>query len=63
MGNVLKKYHDFAKTNGGLQALVKIAVKTCITSTNVTTLPDSQDNIQKLKEAIKELIPGLPIPD
>ena len=63
MGFILKKYHDFAKSYGGIQVLVKIAVKTCITSNNVTTLPDSKENIDKLKNVIRELMPEGPLPE
>jgi hypothetical protein len=55
MGAQLVKLFEFAKTKGGLQAQMRLAMKTGITSAKAAEVPDSPGDVAKVKAAIKEL--------
>ncbi len=58
----LQKYYDYARDKGGVPLVVKLAMKTCITSAIVDELPDTPENIDKVRKALTELLPGVTIP-
>lgn len=55
MGNILLSYYDKASEIGGINAQVKLAMITKISSRRATELPDSPENIKVFEEAIKQL--------
>jgi hypothetical protein len=63
MGAILTKYFAFAQEHGGITMKAKLAMKTVITSILAPQLPDSPENIEKVKKALTELLPGVAIPD
>jgi hypothetical protein len=56
MGVRLTKAYDLAKAHGGLPAQMRLAIKTLIPSEKAKTEPDSDVNINKFKEALKEIL-------
>jgi hypothetical protein len=59
--NQLSKYYELAKDKGGLSLVAKLAMKTCITSRMACTLPDSPENLRKVRAALSELLPDVSI--
>jgi hypothetical protein len=59
--NQLSQYYEFAKNTGGLSLVAKLAMKTCITSKTARTLPDTPENLRKVRTALTELLPGVTI--
>ncbi|HGE70811.1 TPA: hypothetical protein ENX78_08260 [Candidatus Poribacteria bacterium] len=55
MADRLLKYYDYVKQYGGLQAQMRLAMITCIPSTKAANEPDSPENIEKFKKAVKEI--------
>ncbi len=55
MGEKLVKYYDFARQSGGPATTMRLAMKTGVPSTKAADVPDSPENVQKFKDAIKEL--------
>ncbi len=55
MGAKLKQLYDFAQQAGGIEAKMRLAVMTGISSMKADSEADSPDNIAKLKKAIKEI--------
>ena len=55
MGQKLLKYYDTIKNDGGFQAQMRLAMKTCIPSTKAGDAPDSPENLLKFKAAYKEI--------
>lgn len=61
MGEKLVKYYDLAAEKGGLQAKMRLAMKTGISSQKAGEEPDSPENLDKFYEAAKEII-GADVP-
>lgn len=59
----LRRYFDFAKEQGGIPLAVKLAAKTCITSAMLETLPDTEENIAKVRATLRALLPATSIPE
>jgi len=55
MGEILRKFYEFANQNGGTTAQMRLAMKTLIPSDKAISSPDSPENIDKFKTAIKEI--------
>ena len=55
MGAKLMEYYEKAKQQGGMQATMRLAMKTTIPSTKAMDAPDSPENIAKFEEAFKEI--------
>ncbi len=55
MGDKLNQLYDFAQKAGGVEAKMRLAVVTGISSLKAKTEPDSPENIAKLKAGIKEV--------
>lgn len=53
MGAKLKQLLDFAQQAGGIEAKMRVAVITGISSAKAESEPDSPENIAKVKAAIK----------
>jgi hypothetical protein len=54
MGAQLVKLYAFTQQAGGLQAAMRVAMKTGIPSSKAESAPDSPENIAKFKAAIKD---------
>lgn len=61
-GGRLKKYFDFARDRGGVVLTAKLAVKTCINTHMVAAVPDTAENVAKVRKALVELLPGVDVP-
>lgn len=55
MGKQLLEMYEEAKTIGGFPAQLKLAMLTMISSKKAEILPDSPENIDKFKDALKNL--------
>ncbi len=55
MGEKLKQMYDFAQQSGGVEAKMRLAVISGISSAKAASEPDSPENIAKLKAAVKEV--------
>ena len=55
MGAKLEKLFEFAMDNGGLATRMRVSMMSAIPSATAGDLPDSPENIAKLKDAIKEV--------
>jgi hypothetical protein len=56
MGAKLAKALEMAKAAGGLQAQMRLAMKSGMSSDKAAALPDSPENIQKMEAAYKEVV-------
>lgn len=56
MGKKLEQYYELVKAEGGLQAQMRLAMKTGISGPKAVTEPDSPENIAKFKAVFKEII-------
>jgi hypothetical protein len=58
----LMKYYEYAKQKGGMQAQMRLAMKTGIPSTKAPGEPDSQELLEKFHSALREILndPSLP---
>ena len=55
MGQQLLEFYERAKGKGGMQAQVKLAMLTQISSVKARELPDDTENIKKFSEAFKQI--------
>ncbi len=55
MGQKLEKLYAFVEQNGGLQARMRLAMMTGISSQKAAEAEDSADNVAKFQAAIKEV--------
>ncbi|MBU1218985.1 hypothetical protein KKF34_01880 [Myxococcota bacterium] len=55
MGAKLQKLYEFASAKGGMQERMRIAMKCGFSSVKAMETPDTPENIEKLKSAIKEI--------
>lgn len=56
MGARLVKAFEIAKDAGGIQATMRLAMKSAMSSNKAESAPDSPENLQKMKAALKEVI-------
>ena len=56
MGAKLQKAFQIAKDADGLQAEMRLAMKSGMSSQKAAGAPDSPENIQKMETALKEVI-------
>jgi hypothetical protein len=56
MAEKLLKLYKFAQDVGGAQAKVRLAMATKMPSVRAATEPDSRENVEMLRNAIKELL-------
>jgi hypothetical protein len=62
MGQKLLKLYEFAKTNGGPTAQMRLAMRTLVPFNKAAEVPDSPEIIAKFQAAIRE-ITGKPAPN
>lgn len=55
MGQKLTAFFDAIKAEGGMQLQMRLAMKTGLSSAKALEAPDSQENIEKFKNAYKEI--------
>jgi len=55
MGQQLVKLYDFARTAAGPTAPMRLAMKTMIPADKAASLPDSADNVAKLRAAVRDI--------
>jgi hypothetical protein len=55
MGQKLAQIYEFVKQNGGLQAQMRLAMKTGLSSDKAGAAPDDPATIAKFKAAVKEI--------
>ena len=55
MGQQLMKMYDLAKQAGGMQAQMRLAMKTGLPSAKAAEAPDSPENVKKFSDALKEI--------
>jgi len=56
MGAKLVKMIEFAEKEGGAMAKARVVMKSGISDSKAAAEPDSTENIEKLKAAIKEVV-------
>jgi hypothetical protein len=56
MGAKLIKAFESAKQEGGMQAQMRLAMKSGMSSIKASDAPDSPENIQKMEAAYEEVI-------
>jgi hypothetical protein len=55
MGARLTSYYDQAKAAGGLEARLKLAMVTRMSSAQAKEAPDSPENITRFEQALRQL--------
>jgi hypothetical protein len=55
VGKQLVKYYDFVGKIGGLPMQMRLAMATGLPSAKADSAPDSPDNVEKFKKAIKQI--------
>lgn len=55
MGQKLMKCYEFVGQQGGMQAQMRLAMKTGCPSTKAVNTPDTPDLVAKFKAAVKEI--------
>jgi hypothetical protein len=56
MGQKLVKYYELVSQKGGLQAKMRLAMKTAISSEKAASADDSPENLAKFYDAVRELL-------
>lgn len=56
MGDKVLKYYELVAARGGLQAKMRLAMKTGTPSTKAGEVPDSPEILQKFYDAAKEIV-------
>jgi len=56
MGEKLEKYYELVGAKGGLQAKMRLAVKTNVPSNKAKETPDTPDVLAKAYEVAKEIL-------
>ena len=56
MGEKLARAFKIAKDEGGMQAQMRLAMKSGMSSAKALDEPDSPENVQKMESALKEVI-------
>lgn len=55
MGIKISTLYDFARSAGGATAVMRLAMRTMIGADKVTSVPDSPENIAKVRAAVKDI--------
>ncbi|MBI5512032.1 MAG: hypothetical protein HY903_25010 [Deltaproteobacteria bacterium] len=61
MGEKLMKYYKFVDEKGGMQAKMRLAMRTAMPSHLAKDAPDSPENLQKFFDAAREIL-GADVP-
>jgi len=65
MGEKLVEYYEYAGRKGQLLLQIKLAMKTCMALPEATAAPDSEENVARFYDALRELVgddPKMPKP-
>ena len=62
MGEKMMKYYHYAKEKGGIQAQMRLAMKTALPSSKAVSEPDTPEILKKFHEQLKEILndPNVP---
>jgi hypothetical protein len=62
MGKRLEQYYAYAKEKGGVQAQMRLAMKTGMSSAQAAGAPDDSSALAKAQEVLKEVLgdPNIP---
>jgi hypothetical protein len=55
MGEKLMEYYSFVEQREGLTGKMELAKKTNLPGTKASTAPDSDENVQRFREAVEEI--------
>jgi hypothetical protein len=55
MGQKLQHFFELIKTEGGIMAQMRLAMKTSLTSDKASSMPDTPENLERVKEAFREI--------
>lgn len=55
MGIKISTLYDFARATGGATAVMRLAMRTMIAADKVMSVPDSPENIAKVRAAVKDI--------
>ena len=55
MGQKLLKFYELIKSEGGVQAQMRLSMKTAVSSAKAGEAPDSPENIRKFQAAFKDI--------
>lgn len=58
MGDILLNFYKTTKEQGGIEAQIKLALITKISSIKARTLNDSEENIRIFEDAMSKIFPG-----
>jgi hypothetical protein len=56
MAEKLLKYYELVGAKGGLQAQMRLAMKTNMAMSRAKEAPDSAENLEKFYEAVREIV-------
>jgi len=63
MGKILEQYYDFARKKGAYVLRMRLSIKTGWSTSQVRRLSDSKSNIQKVRNALQELLGTDDVPE
>lgn len=55
MGEKLVEYYEYVKEEEGFSGKIELAQETSIPSAKAATEPDSEENIEKIRDAIEDI--------
>ncbi|MGV8119464.1 MAG: hypothetical protein AB2L14_06830 [Candidatus Xenobiia bacterium LiM19] len=55
MGLKLKQYYDYVGRLGGFPMQMRLATSTGLTTARAISAPDSKENIEKFKKAVRQI--------
>ena len=55
MGKLLERYYELVKKKGGALAQYRLAILTQVPARDARKVPDTPENIEKFRHALKEL--------
>lgn len=58
MGDKLLQFYSDVKNRGGIEAQIKLALITRISSIKAAQLPDTEENIELFSKAMKTIFPA-----
>lgn len=56
MGEVLVRYFDYVQKEAGMPAKMRLAMKVNMTSQKAAGEPDSEENLARVRAAVKEIL-------
>lgn len=55
MGQKLKQFYDYVGKLGGFPMQMRLATSTGLTTASAISAPDSKENIEKFRKAVKQI--------